>query len=80
MKLKKHSVMRVESLINNDRIRHSEGFVELLTGDVDKVLKDYFDYKGYPSVTVYKNGNIFSVQILLNAESIRAFSALPQES
>lgn len=79
MKSKKNSVLRMESLINNDRMKHSEGFVDLLTGDVDKVLKDYFDYKGYPSVTVYKNGNIFSVQILLNAEGIRAFSAIPQE-
>ena len=71
--------MRVETLINNDRMKHSENFVDLLTCDVDNLLKDYFDYKGYPSVTVSKNGNIFSVQVLLNAEGVRAFSALPHE-
>ena len=79
MRAKRHSVMRMETLINNDRMRHSDNFVDLLTGDVDNVLKDYFEYKGYPSVTVSKNGNIFSVQILLNAEGIRAFSAIPAE-
>ena len=73
------NIIRVENMINSDRIKNADGFVDLLKGDINKVLKDYFDYKGYPSVTVYKNGNIFSVQILLNAEGIRAFSAIPQE-
>ena len=79
MKAKKNSVIRMETLINNDRMKNSEGFVDLLTEDVDTVLRDYFDYKGYPDVKVFKNGNFFTIQIALNAENIRAFSVLPQE-
>ena len=79
MKTKKNSVIRMENLINQDRMKNSEGFVDLLTEDVDKVLRDYFDYKGYPNVAVCKNGNYFTIQIALNAENIRAFSVLPQE-
>ena len=79
MKAKRNSVMRMENLINNDRMKNSEGFVDLLTGDIDRVLRDYFDYKEYPTVTVYKNGNAFAVRVELTAEGVRAFSSIPQE-
>ena len=79
MKGKKNSVIRVENLINSDRLKHSEEFSELLTGDVNKVLRDYFDYRGVPNVEVMKNGGFFEVKITLIAERIRAFSSLPQD-
>lgn len=79
MKANKSSIIRVENMINSDRIKHADGFVDLLTGDINKVLKDYFDYKGIPNVSVSKNGNSFSLNITLTAERIRAFSAIPAE-
>ena len=79
MKVDKNSIIRIEKMINSDRMKSADGFVDLLTGDIDKVLKDYFDYKGYPSVAVCKNGNIFAININLTAERIRAFSVLPTE-
>lgn len=79
MKADKNSIMRIEKMINSDRMKSADGFVDLLTGDIDRVLKDYFDYKGYPAVAVCKTGNSFSVNINLTAERIRAFSVLPQE-
>ncbi|MBR0189517.1 MAG: hypothetical protein IJQ23_03935 [Clostridia bacterium] len=79
MKGKKSSVIRMENLINGDRLKHSGEFSELLTGDVNRVLKDYFDYRGYPAVEVIKNGGFFEVKITLVAERLRAFSSLPQD-
>ena len=79
MKVDKNSIIRMEKMINSDRMKSADGFVDLLTGDINKVLKDYFDYKGYPNVTVCKNGNLFSININLTAERIRAFSILPTE-
>ena len=79
MKGRKSSVIRMENLINGDRLKHSGEFSELLTGDVNKVLKDYFDYKGYPAVEVLKNGGFFEVKITLVAERLRVFSSLPQD-
>ena len=79
MKSKKNSLLRMETLINNDRIKNSDGFLDLLTCDINRVLKDYFGYKGLPIVEVVKSGNIFAVNITLTAESIKAFSFLPQE-
>ena len=60
MKGKKSSMIRMENLINGDRLKHSGEFSELLTGDVNRVLKDYFDYKGYPLVEVMKNGGFYA--------------------
>ncbi|MBQ9486137.1 MAG: hypothetical protein IJU83_04785 [Clostridia bacterium] len=79
MKIKKSGLLRVENLINNDRMKYGDGFLDLLTGDVDRVLKDYFDYKGAPNVEMVKNGNVFALKITLTAEGVRAFSVLPQE-
>ena len=80
MKMKKNSLMRMETLINNDRMKNSDSFLELLTEDVDKVLKEYFDYKNCPIVDVVKSGKGFSVNISLNAQSIRTFFRLPIET
>lgn len=79
MKGKKSSVIRVENLINSDRLKHNGEFSELLTGDVNRVLRDYFDYRGAPAVEIMKNGGFFEVKITLVAERIRAFSTLPQD-
>nr|MBO4518111.1 hypothetical protein [Clostridia bacterium] len=75
----KNSLLRVENLINADRIKSSDGFLELLTEDIDRVFREYFDYNGHPSVEVVKNGGGFSVDITLNARGIRTFSRLPNE-
>ena len=75
----KNSLLRVETLINNDRMKNSDGFLDLLTEDLNRVLKDYFDYNGYPVVDVVKNSGVFSVNVSLTARGIRTFSRLPQE-
>ena len=75
----KNSLLRVETLINNDRMKNSDGFLDLLTEDLNRVLKDYFDYNGYPVVDVVKSGGVFSVNVSLTARGIRTFSSLPIE-
>lgn len=79
MKGKKNNVIRVENLINGDRLKHSEEFSDLLTIDVNRLLRDYFDYHGEPNVEIMKNGGFFEVKITLVAERVRAFSSLPQD-
>ena len=69
----------MENLINNDRMKNGGGFTDLLTADIERVLKDYFDYKCAPAVEVVKAGGVFAVKITLTAERIKAFSFLPQE-
>ena len=75
----KNSLLRVETLINNDRMKNSDGFLDLFSEDLNRVFKDYFDYNGYPVVDVVKNGGVFSVSVSLTARGIRTFSLLPKE-
>lgn len=80
VKVKKNGLVRMETLINNDRIKNSDGFMELLTLDISKVLKDYFDYKSSPQVNIVKNGSVFSVSVSVVAEGIKSFLTIPKEN
>ena len=78
MKNKQNNVIRMENLINSDRLKNGGDFIGLITGDIDRTLKEYFDYKGYPSVEVVKNGSTFNVFVTLTAERIKSFSVFPE--
>ena len=60
-------------------MKSSDGFLDLLTEDIGRVFKEYFDYNGSPTVEVVKNGGVFSVSVSLTAHGIRTFSRLPEE-
>lgn len=79
MKSGNNSIMRVETLINNDRMRSNNDFCDLLTMDLNRVLSDYFDHKEYPVVGISKNGSSYSVTVTLNADGIKAFKRLPKD-
>ena len=44
MKKDKNELMRLQTLIENDRLSTGDSFVELIVSDVEKLLKDYFDF------------------------------------
>lgn len=79
MKKNKNELARIEELIKADRLSFKDDFSELLCSDIDRVLRDYFDYKGLPLINIDKNGSAFLVRISLNANLIRSFSSLPKE-
>ena len=79
MKSGTKSLVRVETLINNDRIRTSDGFSDLLKMDLSNVLRDYFDYKGEPVVRIMKSGNKFQFSLELTASGIKGFKRLPKD-
>lgn len=74
------SIVRVENLINNDRIKTNDGFLDLLIVDLNKVMSDYFDYKGYPAVEMEKAGGSFVVSVNLSVSGIKGFKRLPDET
>ena len=50
MKREKNELIRLQSLIENDRLKLCGSFEDLLLSDLDKLLKEYFDYKNLPEV------------------------------
>lgn len=79
MKNADKSIVRVETLINNDRMKASDNFTDLLTVDLCRVFDDYFEHKDLPIVGVSKNGNKISVAVTLTASGIKAFKRLPKD-
>lgn len=75
---KKNDLVRMEEIIRRDRLNVKEEFSELLLKDLDVLLRDYFDYKGYPSLEIVRTGDRFTVTVSVVASHIRSFSALPE--
>lgn len=75
---KKNDLARMEELIRHDRLNVKEEFSELLLKDLDVLLRDYFDYKGYPSLEITRTGDRFTVNVSVVASHIRSFSSLPE--
>ena len=76
MKNKKVELMRVQNLLENDRLNVGEGFNELFKSDLLKLLIDYFDIKKNPELKIVKNGNGFNININFESDRIKFFSCL----
>ncbi len=78
MRREKRELVRVQTIIENDRLNMGDNFEELIVYDLHKILKDYFDYKGLPSIKILKRGNNLDVQVLLKADAVRLFNTVPK--
>lgn len=77
MKKDKQQLLRIQSLIENDRLSADESFSELVAGDLGRVLNDYFDFKELPIVKIEKFGDRFKVEFSILASRIKSFESLP---
>lgn len=68
---------RIEQMIKNDRLTVKGDFSDLLISDVDRVLRDYFDYRGFPELKIEKTGDVYTVVFKIAATSVRPFSSVP---
>ena len=73
MRRNKNEIVRLQSLIENDRINTSDNFIRLIVSDLDKLLREYFDFKDLPTLSIDRNGRDFIVQINLTATRIKKF-------
>ena len=72
----KSQLVRVQTLIENDRLNVGRGFMDLLLSDLSKLLFDYFDFNGVPQVEIQKNKGEYIVNITLNPVMIKTFNQL----
>ena len=78
MKKRKNEILRVQTLIEQDRLKVRDNFEELIINDVNSVLKEYFDFAGNPSFSITKNGDRLLVNISFLAINIKNFTVLPK--
>ncbi len=77
MKKKNMELMRVQNLIESDRLSLGDGFEKLFINDLTKLLRDYFDLKVQPDFAINKSTQGYTVDIKFDALSIKNVNFLP---
>ena len=77
MKKDKNELMRLQTLIESDRVNMGDDFISLVESDVEKLLKDYFDFSSAPKLSITKFGDKYKVQLNLVVLRIKNFSVIP---
>ena len=78
MKERKKELLRIQNLIEKDRLKAGDNFEKLIQLDVHKLLSDYFEYRGLPSVIIEKEKGKLKVLIELNPIAIKGFGIIPK--
>ena len=73
MRRNKNEIIRLQSIIENDRITSVDSFNNLLVSDLNNLLREYFDFKNMPTLKIERNGVDFKVEINLTASQIKNF-------
>ena len=77
MKKKNAELMRVQNLIESDRLNLGDGFEKLFLNDLLKLLRDYYDVRYTPALNIDKNIKGYSVNISFDATAIKNVNFLP---
>ena len=79
MKKNKNELLRLQSIIESDRINTGDDFLELIVSDAEKLLKDFFDFSSSPTLTIERDGDNYRVELMLKATRIKNFTSLPKQ-
>ncbi len=78
MKKEKKELLRMQTILECDRMKTSDNFFELVEEDVGEVLSDYFDFGGQPKIVMEKFGDRYKVEITILASRIKNFDSIPK--
>lgn len=78
MRRKRAEIARIKDIIGSDRLSVDSEFEELLSEDLIRTLKAYFDFKCAPSLKIVKNSGAFGVEINFVADRIKTFGVVPK--
>ena len=76
MKKQEKEIVRVNNILNNDRVNIGDNFQNLLMIDLIKVLKEYFDMKENPSLVMQKESDLLKVSVNFNANTLKNFKTI----
>ena len=74
MSKNKNQLLRLQTLIENDRIMAGDNFTEMLISDISKLLKDYFDFRLSPILNMEKTRDGYLINISIKASRIKNFA------
>ncbi len=71
-------LVRLKNVLSDDRLNVSKEFYQLITGDIYKILRDYFDLKNLPTMEVLKSDGGYKVVIECDAIRLKPFGVVPR--
>ncbi len=74
----KNQISRIENIINSDRLCVGDDFYRLLSVDLERLLRDYFDFNGSPRIEINKENNLYVVNVSLIVSKLFRFNKLPE--
>lgn len=74
---KRNEVVRIKSIVKNDRFSVGEEFYNIVISDTSKVLREYFDFKNDVLLNISKTNDGYRVLIEFYALNIKPFTKLP---
>lgn len=80
IKREKNELMRIQTVLEKDRLNVGKGFNELLSCDLNKLLKDYFDFSNDASVEITKGKGGYKLFIELDIIRVKGLNASPKEN
>lgn len=78
MKKDKRELVRMQSMLESDRMQTGESFYELVCNDVGMVLSDYFEFTGDPKIKMEKISDRYKVEITILSSRIKNFDNVPK--
>ena len=72
-------LLRIQNLIENDRLNVGKKFEELFICDLKNLLEDYFEIIKTPTLTSDKTKNGYKIIVEFDAKKVRSVNFLPQE-
>ena len=76
----KNEIVRLQNIIENDRLNNSQDFEKIITHDLATLLKEYFDFRGEPELKIEKYNDKYMININLIISRIRGFGVLPKDN
>ena len=71
--MKNKEIIRVQNVIESDRLNVGKGFSDLFIEDIIKLVKDYFDLESLPSLNILKDRQGYKIEISFFVSRIKPF-------
>lgn len=80
MRKRKSELVRVQNVIENDRLNLGLDFNKLIENDLIKLLSDYFDLSSGLDLKLEKHGDRYKIQISCYAVRVKQFGVIPSNN
>ena len=77
--IKSNQLTRLKNIIEGDRLPSGEDFNSLVVSDLDKLLRDYFDLKSTPVLTILRDKDCYKITVKADSMRIKTFTSLPKD-